>query len=446
MVQGREGGAKAAMLTPERLRADGVRMLRCLYCDNSGLIRGKAVTPRAVAADGIAGGVGLTPAMMAMNMLDQLQPFPGMGVVGDVRMMPDPATYRPMPFAPGQAAAICDLHARGADGTLHPWAACPRTFLRRMAGEAAAAGFGVLAGFEGEFSLCARTPDGGLRPADATNCFAAVGMMELGDVALAMVDALEAVGVPVLLYCPELGHGQHEIATAPAPDVAAADRQLLFRETVRAVAWRHGLAASFAPKPFPDQAGNGAHLHWSLWDPDFVVPRQWRGGDLSDEGGWFLAGVLGHLPALLALTCPSVNSYRRLRPGAWASATISWGAHNKEAAVRLLPPEAGANAELKACDHSCNPYLALGGLIACGLDGVRRHLALPPEATEDPAGLSGVATLPARLEEALDALEADAVLAAAMGPVLHGSFLAVKRSEVRAFAERDDIPDHILRF
>jgi glutamine synthetase len=307
------------------------------------------------------------------------------------------------------------------------------------------AGLGVLAGFEGEFSLCAVGPEGP-RPADATNCFAAIGMMEHGDLALAMVDALEAVGVPVLLYTPELGHGQHEIATGPAPAVAAADRQLMFRETVRAVARRHGLAASFAPKPFADQAGNGAHLHWSLWDPDCVVPRQWRGNDLSDVGGWFQAGVLAHLPGLLALTCPSVNSYRRIRPGAWASATVSWGAHNKEAAVRLLPPGAGSNAELKACDHSCNPYLALGGLIACGLDGVRARLPLPPEATDDPAGLRGVAALPGSLKDALDALEADEVLTAAMGPVLHGSYLAVKRSEVAAFEGRDEIPDHIFRY
>lgn len=433
------------MLHPARLQADGVRLLRLLYCDNSGLIRGKAVTPRVV-ADGLADGVGLTPAMMAMNMLDQLQPFPGMGVVGDVRLVPDLSTYHALPFAPGQAAAICDLHLRVQGGELRPWAACPRTFLRRMAEAAAGLDLAVLAGFEGEFSLCEQAADGTWRPADEVNCFAATGMMQHGELALAMVDTLEAVGVPVMLYSPELGHGQHEIATGPAPALAAADRQVQFREAVRAVAWRAGLRASFAPKPFPDQAGNGAHLHWSLWDRGYVEPRQWRGHDLSDVGGLWLAGVLAHLPALAALTCPSVNSYRRLRPGAWASATVSYGVQNKEAAVRLLPPGAGANAELKACDHTCNPYLALGGLMAAGLDGVRRRLALPPEATEDPAALSGMALLPTRLEAALDELEADDVLAEAMGPVLHGSFLAVKRSEVAAFQGRDEVPDHIFRY
>ena len=155
-----------------------------------------------------------------------------------------------------------------------------------------------------------------------------------------------------------------------------------FRDTVRGVAWQHGLLASFAAKPYPDHIGSGAHVHFSLWDTAgdrnlLYDPGMDRG--LSRLGRQFIAGVAGHLPALVALTAPSFNSYRRLQPSAWASATTAWGFDNKEAALRVASPfyrreEQSYNIEFKASDASANPYLALGALIACGLDGVAREL------------------------------------------------------------------------
>ena len=170
---------------------------------------------------------------------------------------------------------------------------------------------------------------------------------------------------------------------------------------------------------------------------------------VSALGYHFVAGVLEHLPALLALTCPSVNSYRRLQPHFWSSAYTAWGPDNREGAVRIpstfASDRAGStNAELKACDASANPYLALGGLLAAGLDGVRRALEPPEPTMVDPGNYSDaertarrIERFPATLAAALDRLERDAVLQEALGPLLARSFLAVKRAESEAFGKED---------
>ncbi len=237
-----------------------------------------------------------------------------------------------------------------------------------------------------------------------------------------------------------------------AEALRAADNHVKLRETIRGVAFEYGLFASLAPKPFPDQAGNGAHIHFSLWDDagrNAFYDRAAPDG-LSAIGRQFIAGLLDHLPALVALTCPSFNSYRRLQPQSWSSAYTVWGHDNREAAVRVASPfwsdvEGSTNLELKAADSSCNPYIALGGLLAAGLDGVGRGLD-PADSTEtDPASLSdaersarGIRRLPASLDEALDNLAADRLLMEALGDLLGRSYLAVRRSEARAYAAMDD--------
>src|SRR5207253_7928131 len=165
-------------------------------------------------------------------------------------------------------------------------------------------------------------------------------------------------------------HGQHEISTAHAPALRAADDQVLVRETIRGVAARRGLVASLAPKPWPENAGNGGHIHFSLWDADGWGNRFHDAAAtdrLSPEARSFIAGVLAHLPGLCGLTAPSFNSYHRIVPQYWAGAFVAWGLDNREAPVRIASTfrgseEASTNAELKACDATCNPYLAIGGL------------------------------------------------------------------------------------
>jgi glutamine synthetase len=237
-----------------------------------------------------------------------------------------------------------------------------------------------------------------------------------------------------------------------APALRAADEQILVRETIRGVAAGLGYVASLAPKPWPDAAGNGGHVHFSLWSTDGsrnLFHDGSRDDLLSDEAHSFLAGVLEHLPGLCGLTAPSFNSYHRIVPQYWAGAFTCWGHDNREAPVRVPSvfrgrEEASTNAELKAADATCNPYLALGGLIAAGLDGLERGLEPPDPVEVDPATISeaerkarGILRLPATQEEALDALERDDVLTTALGPVLARSYLAVRRSEWTAYSLQD---------
>jgi len=455
----RTARATPAERVAEAARKAGVRLVRFLYTDNGGVTRGKATHIEGL-QDRMRDGIGLTVAMQAMNMLDQLAAVEGMGPVGEIRLVPDPETFTVLPYAPHSAAMTVDMCNH--DGS--PWEACPRSFLKRQIAACAAAGFTVQAAFECEFTLATRNAEGTYTPLDESLCFSSVGMTMAAQVMDAIIAAFEAQGIEVDQYYPELGHGQQELPIRHAPALAAADRQVFFRDTVRNVAYQHDLYASLAPKPFPDQAGNGAHIHFSLWDKAGKRSVMYNPNDqygISRLGYHFIAGILNHLPALLALTCPTYNSYRRLQPHFWSSAYTAWGPDNREGAVRVPSQfnsdRAGStNAELKSSDASSNPYLALGGLLAAGLDGVKRELTPDEPTLIDPGNYSdeerasrGIQRFPATLKEALDNFERDMVLMDALGPLLSRSYLAVKRLEWESFSKEDlsfEVKHHFWKF
>lgn len=440
-------------------RAAGVRLIRFLYCDNGGTIRGK-LTPVDSLAMRLETGLGLTVAMQAMNMLDQLQPVEGMGPVGEIRLVPDPDSFVILPYAPNSAAMMCDMLTLDRQ----PWGACPRYFLKRMIDRAAEQGLTVQAAMENEFSLLQPTTEGSYAPIDTGLCFSSVSMAAGAEVMNDIIATLEAQHIPIDAYYPELGHGQHELPIRHVPVLRAADNQIWVRETIRNVARQHGLLASLAPKPLPEQAGNGCHIHWSVWDVGSETNLLYDPNDqynLSQLGYHFVAGVLEHLPGLLALTAPSFNSYRRLQPHFWSSAYTAWGPDNREAAVRIASGLWGRepvsfNLELKASDPSNNPYLALGGMIAAGLAGLDRQLDPGEPVLIDPGNYSdaerearSIKRYPTTQTEALDALEQDQVLIEALGPDLSRAYLAVKRSEYAAFAAEDldfEIKHHLHKF
>ena len=422
----------------------GLRLVRFLWCGNDGTVRAKA-SGRHGLEGRLESGIGLTVAMQAMSGLDHLQPVPGMGPVGEIRLVPDLDTFRVLPYAPNAGAVLTD-HI-GLDG--EPAAVCQRSFLKRMQERLGERGLLLQASFENEFSLATKI-DGAYLPIDSALCFSTIAATASQDYVDELAWALEAQRIPLEQYYAELGHGQQEISTGHAPAVRAADEQLLVRETIRGVAARHGLVASLAPKPWPENAGNGGHVHFSLWEGDrnrFYDASRSHG--LSDTARSFIAGLLAHLPGLCGLTAPSFNSYHRIIPQYWAGAFTCWGYDNREAPVRVASvfrgaEESSTNAELKACDATCNPYLALGGLIAAGLDGLERGLEPPEPVDVDPATLTederarrGIVRLPATQEEALDALAADRLLLAALGPTLADSYLAVRRSEWAAYSAGD---------
>jgi glutamine synthetase len=422
-----------------------LRLVRFLWCGNDGTVRAKASSRHGLKGR-LRSGIGLTVAMQAMNALDHLQPVEGMGPVGEVRLVPDPETFRVLPYAPRSGALLTD-HV-DLDG--EPAPVCQRSFLKRMEARLADRGLVLRCAFENEFSL-AVDHDGEYVPIDSGLCFSTISMTAAQDYVDELVDALETQRIPVEQYYAELGAGQQEISTGHAPALQAADEQLLTRETIRGVAVQHGLVASLAPKPWPANAGNGCHIHFSLWEGERNRFYDTAAADnLSADGRAFVAGVLAHLPGLCGLTAPSFNSYHRIIPQYWAGAFTCWGHDNREAPVRIASPfsgseEASINAELKASDASCNPYLALGGLIAAGLDGLERGLEPPDPVEVDPATIDedererrGILRLPATQAEALDALAADEVLGEALRPVLAGSYLTVRRSEWTAYSEGDN--------
>jgi glutamine synthetase len=443
-----------------RTSLEEIRLVRFLYADHGGIIRGQASGTGRL-RERLASGIGHPVAMMAMSMLDQLQPVAGLGPVGEVRIVPDPDTFVPLPYAPGAAAMLADLVRP--DGTA--FQACPRSFLKQAIAELAGEGYALEASFEPEFTIGRResSPAGPsipdrLIPLDDSLRFSATGFHLAHDITMELLEALDAQGLAVQNYHPELGHGQHAISTGPAGALRAADNHVLYRETIRGVALRHGLWASLAPKPIPDQAGNGAHLHAALTEltPDgepgsrnVFADRADRNG-LSPAGYHFIGGLLAHLPALIALTCASVNSYRRLAAQTWSSVSTCYGLDNQETAIRIcapLPgdPDSSVNLELKPSDSSANPYLALGAFIYAGLDGIRGKLDPGDAMNADPATLSesdraasGAHRLPASLPAALDALEADTLLMDALGPLRATAYLAVKRSEAAHFAPSTD--------
>lgn len=439
-----------------------LRLARLVYCDLSGMLRGKA-THAAGLADRLIEGVGLSKAHLALDGLDRIQSEAGLSPVGEVRLVPDPSTFTILPYAPRTAMLFGDMLTLDR----RPWSLCPRHTLRRVLEEAEERHLSVEAVFETEYYLGQRREDDGapsVVPFEQAPGYSVQAMQGAAQFSDDLLVALDRQGIPVELMQPETGPGQYELSVRHGPALRAADTWLLVKETIRAVAETHGAAATFAPAPFVDQPTSGAHVHLSLWDTRTGENRLYAPddeGEFSDTGRQFIAGILAHLPGLLALTAPTVNSWRRLRPGAWSGAVAGWGFDNRETAVRVPSTYWGreqgtTNIEVRPVDNTCNPYLALSGIIVAGLDGLDRALDAPPPIEVDPASIAatdragfGIAALPTSLAGALDALERDAVLAAALGQELLTAFLAVRRAEVAYYAAHSadvEFRDHAMRY
>jgi len=270
-----------------------------------------------------------------------------------------------------------------------------------------------------------------------------------------LVRALQGQGIEVEVYHPEFGAGQHEMTLRHGPALRAADLSVWQKVITRGLASSMGLWATFAPTPSPGFRGNGNHLHLSMWrnrpgrDPENVFADGADEVGLSETAYHFIGGILRHLPGLLALTCPSVNSYERLQPGMWSGAHACYGQDNREAAVRVPSRLRGSmaastNIELKACDSTANPYLALGAVIHAGMDGITNRIDPGPQLAEDPNGLTDAQRdrlglgLPRTLEEAVEALQRDDYLMDVLGPLRRQLYPAIKQADVRAVKEMGD--------
>jgi glutamine synthetase len=433
-----ERGEHAAAAAAD-LAGKDVTAVAMTWVDTSGITRTKAV-PVARLEHAAAWGVGMSPVFDVFLLDDSI-------VSG--RLVP-------MAALPGWAWAPAERFDQ--DGAEHPIDG--RALLRREIARLKAAGWSVRAAFEIEWAVS----DGDDGEEDFTPACngPAYGMTRLSEVSGYLRDllkALAATGVSVVQVHPEYAEGQLELSVAAEDPLGAADAAVLVRETIRAVSFEHGLAASFSPKVLADSVGNGGHIHLSLWrdDPAEGPVNAMAGGSgpagMTAEGEGFAAGILERLPALLAVGAPSVASYLRLIPSHWAGAFACWGRENREAALRFVTGAMGeraeaANLEVKCFDASANPYLAMAGLLAAGRAGIEAKARLPEPVEVDPATLDpreradrGIAALPESLAESVAAFEADSVLREAFGEAVIDTVATVRRGEIALF--EDATPEEI---
>jgi glutamine synthetase len=444
----RQQQAETAGKMREDLAGRGVVGVAVTWVDNSGVTRVKAV-PLARLDTAAAWGIGASPVFDAFLPDDSIVAgrVAG-GPVGDLRLHPDLGRLTVLAEQPGWAWAPAVRYQQ--DGELHPQDQRSRAQAAVLA--LAEAGYSARMAFEIEWTLSSTEPE--FTPAALGPAYGYTRVVERSEYLRDLLVALERQGVSVDQIHPEYGSGQYELSVAAEDPVGAADTMVLVRETIRALSVRHGLRASFSPKVLAEGVGNGGHVHLSLWRDGGNIFSGGAGQyGMTPEAEEFTAGVLQHIPALLAIGAPSPASYLRLIPSHWAGAFQVWGLENREAALRFVTGSPGnpdaANLEVKAFDLAANPYLVVAGLIATGLAGCAEHMALPDPVNVDPASLSeeqwrelGIVALPASLRAATDAFESDEVLATALGPELSTTIVDLRRAEVDRFA--DSTPEDIV--
>jgi glutamine synthetase len=434
--------------TAGRLRDRGVVGLTIAWVDNAGITRSRTVPIERLPAVARA-GVGITTLFAVFDSHDVIT-FAHEGLPdasGDVRLIPD---LDGMTRLAGQPAfAWAPGRQRTADGG--PWPYDQRAVLERQVARAAEAGLELRCGFELEMFVS----HDGERPSGAHRGpgYSAQALLDIDEFTAAAMTDLAANGIELGQIHAEVGPAQLELSILASDPLAAADRQVLARHTLRATARRHGLRLSFAPLTSSDGIGNGCHIHSSPWrDGENLLASDARGRP-AGAGAAYIAGLLRDLPAIVGITAPSVPSLARLRPGYFASAYTFWGVENREAALRYVPGNqlvgpGNANVELKPSDASGNPYLALAVVIAAGMAGIEEGLTLPEPIAADPGRWSeqerreaSLAPLPATPAEQRHALEHNPRIREVLGEPLLGAFLAVRDSDAAWAAERslDDV-------
>ena len=422
----------------DSLSAQGVHTLIAQFTDIHGVAKGKLV-PFAHLDTLLTDGAGFSGPSIAGTGL------PRMGPRSEYYGRGSASTARALPWMPGYARIVCDGFVAG-----EPLDACPRQALRRQIARLAEHHWTMQTGIEPEFFLLQRTADG-FAPADAHDrldkpSYDLKSLPRQHDFLEQLAAGLNGCGLDVFQIDHEDAHGQFELNFMHADALTSADNLMLFKMAAQALAERHGMVFSMMPKPFANQPGSGMHFHVSLWDGSgddakCVFDDQGRG--LTPLARHFIAGVLAHSAALCAIAAPTVNSYKRLVVGeslsgtSWAPAYVAHGPNNRTALVRTL----GSRFEWRLPDASANPYLATAALIAAGLDGVERKLDPGEACTDDLFALSldairarGIGVLPQSLGDAVDALERDSVVRAALGETLAEQFIQLKRSEWTEYA------------
>lgn len=357
----------------------------------------------------------------------------------DMYLYPDLNTFEIFPWRPQQgkvARFICDVHRP--DGT--PYESDPRCVLKKVIREAREMGYTMNAGPECEFFLF-HTDDDGL-PTTITHergSYFDVGPLDYGENARRdMVLTLEEMGFEIETSHHEIAPAQHEIDFRYDEALATADNIMTFKLVVKTIAKRHGLHATFMPKPKTETYGSGMHLNLSLSkDGTNIFQDSSDKNGLSREGYYFMGGLLKHMKAITCITNPTVNSYKRFVPGYEAPVYMSWSARTRGPLIRI-PSVRGEKTriELRSPDPSANPYLALAVLLAAGLDGIKNQILPPDSVDEDIQAMSEeqrrelhIEALPLNLMEAVRELEGDALIREVLGADLTAKTIASHKKE-----------------
>ena len=397
--------------------------------DLSGHFRGKSF-PAVDLPARLQRGVGLAPTNIFLSAFGPIQ-VTTFGTQGEVFLIPDSTTRVFVPFEGSTAEHFFLGDIKTLEG--RPWDFCPRHVLRRALDRLQSeTGLRLLATFEQEFiytGVAAQPP----QPYEL-DAYRRQGVF--GEMLLA---AMRQAGVIPDAFLSEFGPQQFEVTSAPAVGLRAADDAVITRELAQAVAFRLGHRVSFAPIHDPNGTGSGTHVHWSFLDGNdqpvlYDAKRPWA---LSLLGSQFIAGILHYLPALCAVTTPSVPSYYRLRPNRWAPVQTDVGLMDRGTAVRIAPvfgsdPTQRArqfNVEFRVADAAASPYLALAVLIQAGLDGIRHRWDMAAH-TPRP--------LPEGLDQALNLLEATEAAAEWLGADLFSAYIRFKRAEIAGLESLDE--------
>jgi glutamine synthetase len=431
------------------LNLEGLKAVRFSFADQHGVLRGKTLAASEAKA-ALERGVTVTSTLLLKDtshrtVFPAFTPGGGVGMpelqgAADVLMVPDPSTFRVLPWATDTGWLLCDLKLQ--DGRPVPY--CTRSLLKDALQKSP---YEMICGLEVEFHVF-KVIDKNLRPSDAGQPgtppsveLLTTGYQYLTEQRYDMIDPvveilrknLEALQLPLRSFEVEFGPSQFEFTFSPLPALAAADAMMLLRSAVKQVARRHGYHATFMCRPnLPNVMSSGWHLHQSLRSSSkniFSDDKQ----DLSEIGRHYLAGLLAHARGACALSTPTINGYKRYRPYSLAPDRVVWGKENRGAMLRVIgrPGDAATRIENRIGEPAANPYLYFASQLYCGLDGVQRKLSPPPPA--DTPYEASAALLPRTLTEALAALREDAYLKRALGEGFVDYYCRIKEAEIARF-------------
>ena len=427
MVKGKMAKDKEYVL--KAAKDNDVRFIRIWFTDILGFLKGFAIT-----VDELEGA------------LDEGMGFDGSSIQGYARIdesdmiaKPDPSTFQIIPWRPKEnAVAMMFADIYEPDGT--PYKGDPRWALKRNLKKAADLGYTFYVGPELEYFYF-KSPDGKPEILDRGGYFDLTPLDVATELRRETILTLEAMGIHVEYSHHEVAPSQHEIDLRYAEALAMADHAMTYRLVVKEVALRHGVYATFMPKPIFGQNGSGMHTHQSLFKGDrnaFFEPRDEF--HLSKTAKCYIAGILKHSREITAITSQWVNSYKRLVPGYEAPVYISWARRNRSALVRvpMYKPgkEKATRIEFRSPDPACNPYLAFSVMLAAGLKGMKEGYELPAPVEEDIFEMSegkrkehGIGSLPGNLLEAIEETEASELVRETLGDHIFQKFIENKKIE-----------------